>query len=210
MLSSERAALRWIKHYIGAFGGNSSQITMYVLFVRPCLWVTLFTLPDSWGQSAGAISVSLQMLAYDGNNEDLFHGAFMQSGAPIPVGNITEGQVSSRAFPSLFYCLKAFQKYYDQLVNGTNCGSSNNTLDCLRSAPLSTLSDAINQTPGLWSYQVCFTPVLTHLCPTNIVSVVACSGLDASSRWNLPLGQPPTHGPGWQSLECTNGVGQLR
>ncbi|KAJ2921564.1 hypothetical protein H1R20_g10371, partial [Candolleomyces eurysporus] len=116
-LQDQRAALRWIKHYIGAFGGNSSQITI-------------------WGQSAGAISVALQMLAYDGNNEDLFHGAFMQSGAPIPVGNLTEGQ-----------------KYYDQLVNGTNCGSSNNTLDCLRSTSLSTLSDAINQTPGLWSYQ---------------------------------------------------------
>jgi hypothetical protein len=36
------------------------------------------------------------MLAYGGNSSDLFHGAFMQSGAPIPVGNITGGQVRAQ------------------------------------------------------------------------------------------------------------------
>jgi len=50
---------------------------------------------DRWGQSAGAISASLQMLAYGGNSTGLFRGAFMQSGAPIPVGNITGGQVTT-------------------------------------------------------------------------------------------------------------------
>jgi acetylcholinesterase len=40
----------------------------------------------SFGQSAGAISVNLQMLANGGNNEGLFRGAIMQSGGPIPVG----------------------------------------------------------------------------------------------------------------------------
>jgi len=49
--------------------------------------------PTSWGHSTGAISMLLQMLAYGGNSSDLFRGAFMQSGAPIPVGSITEGQV---------------------------------------------------------------------------------------------------------------------
>lgn len=37
--------------------------------------------------------MSLQMLAYGGNSSDLFRGAFMQSGSPIPVGSITGGQV---------------------------------------------------------------------------------------------------------------------
>lgn len=36
----------------------------------------------SWGESAGAISVALQMLANGGNTEGLFRGGFMQSGAP--------------------------------------------------------------------------------------------------------------------------------
>ena len=43
----------------------------------------------SWGQSAGSISVSMQMLANGGNTEGLFRAAFMQSGSPLPVGDIT-------------------------------------------------------------------------------------------------------------------------
>ena len=50
----------------------------------------LFT---SWGESAGSISVAMQMLANDGDNEGLFRGAFMQSGGPISQksGNVEEG-----------------------------------------------------------------------------------------------------------------------
>lgn len=33
------------------------------------------------------------MLAFGGKDEGLFRGAFMQSGAPVPVGSITGGQV---------------------------------------------------------------------------------------------------------------------
>ncbi|TFK24286.1 carotenoid ester lipase [Coprinopsis marcescibilis] len=116
-LYDQRAALHWVKRYISAFGGNSSHVTI-------------------WGQSAGAISASLQMLAFDGNSEDLFHAAFMQSGSPIPVGNITGGQ-----------------PYYDFLVSNTGCSGSNDTISCLRDVPLSNLTEAINQTPGLFSYQ---------------------------------------------------------
>ncbi|EAU92417.2 carotenoid ester lipase [Coprinopsis cinerea okayama7 len=116
-LHDQREALRWVKRYIGAFGGNSSHVTL-------------------WGQSAGAISASLQMVAYDGRDEDLFHAAFMQSGSPIPVGNITGGQI-----------------YYNDLVNRTGCYGQDDTLSCLRSAPLANLTDAINQSPGLFAYQ---------------------------------------------------------
>ncbi|TEB38537.1 carotenoid ester lipase [Coprinellus micaceus] len=116
-LYDQRAALGWVKKYIGSFGGNSSRIIL-------------------WGESAGAISASLQMLAYDGNAGDLFHGAFMQSGAPIPVGDMSLGQ-----------------PWYDQLVQNANCTGQNDTLSCLRSTSLDTLTSAIQQSPGLWSYQ---------------------------------------------------------
>ncbi len=43
----------------------------------------------SWGQSSGAISVSLQMLTNGGDTEGLFHAAFMESGFPTPIGDIT-------------------------------------------------------------------------------------------------------------------------
>jgi len=51
------------------------------------MWRLLTSL--SFGQSAGAISVSLQMLAYDGDTEGLFRAGFMMSGSPLPVGDIT-------------------------------------------------------------------------------------------------------------------------
>jgi acetylcholinesterase len=92
--------------------------------------------PFSWGQSAGAISVSLQMLTNGGNTEGLFRAAFMQSGSPIPVGDITRGQ-----------------PYYDFLVEHTNCTGSSDTLACLRAAPYDQLQAAIDSTPSLFSYQ---------------------------------------------------------
>jgi acetylcholinesterase len=58
------------------------------------------TVWNSWGQSAGAISVALQMIANDGDNEGLFRGAFMMSGSPIPVGAVDsdQGQLRKTSF----------------------------------------------------------------------------------------------------------------
>ncbi|KAF7976505.1 hypothetical protein HWV62_6309 [Athelia sp. TMB] len=72
-LQDQRQALRWIQKYVGAFGGDSSKVTLF-------------------GASSGAISVALQMLINDGNTEGLFRAAFSQSGSPIPVGSYTHAQ----------------------------------------------------------------------------------------------------------------------
>ena len=87
-----------------------------------------------WGESAGAISVALQMLTNGGDTEGLFRGAFMQSGSPIPVGDITEGQ-----------------QFYDALVDSAGCARAMDTLQCLREAPFETLMNAINQSPNIFS-----------------------------------------------------------
>ncbi|KAF7783931.1 CAZyme family CE10 [Agaricus bisporus var. burnettii] len=115
-LKDQRTAIEWVNKYIGNFGGNSSRVTL-------------------WGQSAGAISSSLHMLHNNGNPDGLFSGAFMQSGAPIPVGNYTGGQ-----------------PWYDQLVNQTNCTGSGDTLDCLRKVPYEEMKTVINRTPSYYSY----------------------------------------------------------
>ncbi|KAF9046245.1 carotenoid ester lipase precursor [Panaeolus papilionaceus] len=116
-LQDQRQALRWIQKYISNFGGDPTKVTI-------------------WGESAGAISVALHMQANGGNPEGLFRAGFMQSGGPIPVGDITNGQV-----------------YYDFLVSQTGCSGAADTLACLRTIPYKALKAAINKTPGIFSYQ---------------------------------------------------------
>ncbi|KAG6833097.1 hypothetical protein H0H87_011508 [Tephrocybe sp. NHM501043] len=116
-LQDQREALRWIQKYIYAFGGDPAKVTI-------------------WGESAGAISVSLHMLANNGNHENLFRAAFMQSGSPVPVSGIEGGQ-----------------KYYDSIVSHSGCSGSKDTLGCLRKVDYKVLKAAINRQPGLFSYQ---------------------------------------------------------
>ncbi|KAF8893685.1 Alpha/Beta hydrolase protein [Gymnopilus junonius] len=103
-LVDQRAALRWVNKYIGQFGGDNSKVTL-------------------WGESAGAISIAMQMLAYGGDTSGYFHAAFMQSGATLPVGSIKEGQV-----------------YYDFIVEQTGCKGNPDTLNCLRRVDYSSLA----------------------------------------------------------------------
>ena len=77
------------------------------------------------------------MLANGGDNEGLFRAGFMQSGSPIPVGDMTNGQ-----------------KFYDALVSQTGCKSSSDTLKCLRQAPFATLKKAVDNSPSIFSPQV--------------------------------------------------------
>ncbi|KAH9475407.1 putative secreted lipase [Psilocybe cubensis] len=118
-LQDQREALRWIQKCITQFGGDPTKVSI-------------------WGESAGPISVALQMVANDGNTEGLFRGGFMQSGATIPVGDITNGQ-----------------KYYDAMVKETGCTGASDTLDCLRTIPYTKLKAVIHKSPGIFAYQVC-------------------------------------------------------
>ena len=68
------------------------------------------------------------MLTNGGNTEGLFRAGFMQSGSPLPVGDITHGQ-----------------QYYDALVDATGCSGSSDTLQCLRGVPYDTLKKAVNE-----------------------------------------------------------------
>ncbi|KAI0656620.1 carotenoid ester lipase precursor [Cubamyces menziesii] len=115
-LQDQRAALQWIQKYISIFGGDPDKVTI-------------------WGQSAGAISVGLQMVANNGDNEGLFRGAIMESGSPLPTGD-TELQ----------------QPSYDTVVQHAGCAGEADTLKCLRGVSADTLMAAAEAVPNLFDY----------------------------------------------------------
>ncbi|KAI0091742.1 carotenoid ester lipase precursor [Irpex rosettiformis] len=114
-LRDQRQSFHWVQKYITAFNGDPSKVTI-------------------WGQSAGADSVAIHMLANHGDKERLFCGAFMQSGPPLPYGDISKGQ-----------------KYYDQLVADAGCKNATDSLQCLREVPVDVIQDMMNATPSILS-----------------------------------------------------------
>ncbi|KAL0946484.1 hypothetical protein HGRIS_012701 [Hohenbuehelia grisea] len=113
----QRLALKWVQKYISSFGGDPNQVTV-------------------WGHSAGAASVALHLVAFDGNSDALFHRAFMHSGGPWRLPHVLDGQGD-----------------YDFLVSETNCSAQADTLSCLRHAPYEDMLAAINRTANVFSYQ---------------------------------------------------------
>ena len=77
------------------------------------------------------------MLTNGGNTEGLFRAAFMESGSPIPVGDITHGQ-----------------RYYDAVVREVGCSTASDSLACLRTVDYAALHRAMDNSPGIVSYQV--------------------------------------------------------
>ncbi|RTE79001.1 hypothetical protein BHE90_006494 [Fusarium euwallaceae] len=113
-LKDQRLALEWLQDNIGAFGGSPDKVTI-------------------WGESAGARSLGMQLVAYDGNHGNLFRGAILESGSPV----------------AKFADADTWQPYFDALVTKTGCTNETARLDCLRELPWETLNDIFNGTNPL-------------------------------------------------------------
>lgn len=95
-LLDQRKALYWVQKYISKFGGNPGQVVL-------------------GGASAGAASISLQLIAYGGRDDGLFHAAAAESVSFATVLTVEESQYQ-----------------YDNLAIRLGCAGSD-SLECLRS-----------------------------------------------------------------------------
>ncbi|KAI0644304.1 carotenoid ester lipase [Trametes meyenii] len=125
-LQDQREALRWLQKHIPAFGGDPSKVTI-------------------WGESAGSTSVAFQMLANGGDTEGLFRGAWMESHAVNPVGNVSK-----------------IQPNFDFIASQAGCASAIDIIQCLRNAPASILKAAMDKTPNYLSPSALNTPWMLH------------------------------------------------
>ena len=107
-LRDQHLALRWIKDNIKVFGGDPGRVTLA-------------------GQSFGGISVALQLVAWGGKQEGVFHKAIVSSGA-VP-GERTDSHVEENTAA---------------VAESLNCPTSSGLVDekalaCLRSITLADL-----------------------------------------------------------------------
>lgn len=166
--------MRWVQKYISPFGGDPEKVTMWVL-------VSLFSnvVPtrhhNSWGESAGAMSVALQMVTNGGDTEGLFRGAFMQSGMVLPSGDVSLGQQD-----------------YDNLVQAAGCAGAKDTLECLRQVPFPTLKDAVNMSPSFLSYRVCHDSIIPLSAVYEPYFTVYERCLGPEGGWDVPQGPTAT------------------
>jgi len=132
-----------VQKYITQFGGDPSNVVL-------------------WGESSGAISIGMQLVAENGDNKHLFRGAIMQAGSPIALGGMTSGQPS-----------------YDHIVQESGCSSNKFTLDCLREIPLDTLQKAVDSTPNIFDYtalNLTYRPVIDGTFITKSAQILVREG----------------------------------
>ncbi|KAI2603495.1 alpha/beta-hydrolase [Hypoxylon fragiforme] len=84
-LHDQRKAMEWVKRHISKFGGDPNHVVL-------------------GGDSAGAASISLHMVAYGGRETNLFHAAAAESVSFGPVLTVEQSQYQYDSFSSRLNC----------------------------------------------------------------------------------------------------------
>ncbi|PPQ93093.1 hypothetical protein CVT25_003125, partial [Psilocybe cyanescens] len=174
-LLDQRTTLKWVQTYIGLFGGDNSQVTI-------------------WGQSAGAGSILYHLMANGGDTEGLFHAAIAHS-PPLtytPLFNDSYDENIYQQFAQLAGCGSGGSDKRDQ-----------DTLGCLRKASSQTLARAgsklLDARPDTLFV---FAPVLDGSLITERpveaykagrfahVPIIAGSNTDEGSHWSSTITDP--------------------
>ena len=93
------------------------------------------------GESAGSISVALQMIANNSDTGGLFHGAIMESGFQTSLLSMSDEV--------------AEQNLFDFFAAQVGCSNATDILECLRQAPFAQIQAGMDASLGIFSSQVC-------------------------------------------------------
>ncbi|KAK0560854.1 hypothetical protein OC861_006098, partial [Tilletia horrida] len=118
-LLDQRLAFQWVQNNIESFGGDKTKVTL-------------------WGESAGAVSIGMHLVAYGAkSSRGLYRAAIAESGSPYRLPRTEDLQTG-----------------FDIMVNSTGCAKSKlGGLECLRRVSTGKFNAAMSQVPGLFSWR---------------------------------------------------------
>jgi len=92
---TDSVQLHWVNENIAAFGGDASQVTIWVL---SCSTIRRTDTNITQGESAGASSVGFQLVAYGGRNDSIITRAIMESGNSVPYSRMPSPPLPLKPF----------------------------------------------------------------------------------------------------------------